>query len=117
MRLLEIVNAIDAGKIFEIVDLVFDKPTTCLVYKSHSSDVYFFKKKGNKTGDSVVKKELERRIEGVLNDIDMGYKITINWEDACEICKEHKGVRYVNIDIWDIRVRCNDDFRKKLNVH
>lgn len=37
------------------------------------------------------------------------------WEEACEICKEHEGVRYVNIDMWDTRVRCNDGFYRELN--
>jgi len=78
MKSIEIVNAINSGKTFEIIHHVFQKPSTCLVYKSETSNVYFFQKKGNKTKDSVVVKELERRIEGILSDIDMGYKIIIN---------------------------------------
>lgn len=78
MRSAEIVNAIDSGKTFEIISYIFQKPSTCLVYKSKTTNAYFFQKKGNKTKDSVVRKELERRIEGVFIDIGMGYKIIIN---------------------------------------
>ena len=37
------------------------------------------------------------------------------WKEACEVCKEHKGVRYVNLDITAVRVRCNDGFYQQLN--
>lgn len=77
MTTLEIVNAIDSGKTLEVISNVFEKPTICNIYKSKVSDVYFFKKKGNKTADSVVKKELQRRIDGIISDIIAGFNIKI----------------------------------------
>lgn len=77
MTTLEIVNAIDSGKTLEVISNVFCKPSICNVYKSKVSDVYFFKIKGNKTSDSVVKKELQRRIDGIISDIITGYDIII----------------------------------------
>jgi len=44
------------------------------------------------------------------------YVHNYEYEKACEICKEYDGVEYVNIDLWEKRVRCNDEYYQALNA-
>ena len=32
------------------------------------------------------------------------------WEKGCQICKDHKGVMYLNNDATRVGVRCNDGY-------